>query len=203
MRMLAYWKTVLRSVLAGTFSHVRNKLLLGLVLSMIALGLQYLLRVRSWSDSEKIAISLVGSAVIVMIGSFIKHLVTVPASIHQKQEQEIEKRDVLIHDLTSQLATPAVPQQDLERRQRVRTLIAGATAEEIKFLKFINDREEIPYEHGYHDRSREAVDSSIAKWRNKLIQVRVERDSNATYWSIVPGLKDALVYVLYEQLPKP
>jgi hypothetical protein len=203
MRMLAYWKTVLRSVLAGTFSHVRNKLLLGLVLSMIALGLQYLLRVRSWSDSEKIAISLVGSAVIVMIGSFIKHLVTVPASIHQKQEQEIEKRDVLIHDLTSQLATPAVPQQDLERRQRVRTLIAGATAEEIKFLKFINDREEIPYEHGYHDRSREAVDSSIAKWRNKLIQVRVERDSNATYWSIAPGLKDALVYVLYEQPPKP
>ena len=122
----------------------------------------------------------------------------------QSYQSELQRREQKIQALNSQLAQkPTLPPDELEKRRRVQTLIANATAEEIEFLKFILDREEIPYEHGYHDRSREAVDNSIAKWRHKLIDVRIEHGRNATFWSIVPGLKDALVYVLYEQLPKP
>ena len=98
---------------------------------------------------------------------------------------------------------PVVPIKEQENRSVVCALIANAGDDEIAVLKILCDRDEIFATHLYELGDRDAISNSIGKWRHKLIHERVERDSNATYWSIVPGLKDALVYVLYEQLPKP
>jgi hypothetical protein len=82
MNALPYWKLVLRKVFAATISHARNKILLGLVLAVLALIIQYWLNVRAWSDTEKIALSLVVAAVVVLFVSFVSGLVTVPAAMY-------------------------------------------------------------------------------------------------------------------------
>jgi hypothetical protein len=64
------------------FSHARNKLLLGFVVAILATALQYALKLRGLTDSEKIAISLMGSAVVVMVGSFVWNLVRIPAMLY-------------------------------------------------------------------------------------------------------------------------
>jgi hypothetical protein len=82
MNALPYWKLVLRKVLAATVSHARNKILAGLVFAILALVIQYRLNVRGWSDTEKIALSLVAAAVVVLCVSFLSGLVTVPAAMY-------------------------------------------------------------------------------------------------------------------------
>jgi hypothetical protein len=82
MEVRAYWSLVLHKVAAATISHWRNKMLLGLVLGMLALAIQYGLHIRTISDTQKLAISLVGSAVIVLLASFIWNLLTIPAAIY-------------------------------------------------------------------------------------------------------------------------
>lgn len=82
MNALPYWKLVLRKVLAATISHARNKILLGSALAMLALIIQYWLNIRAWGDTEKIALSLVAAAVVVLFVSFVSGLVTVPAAMY-------------------------------------------------------------------------------------------------------------------------
>ena len=73
---------------------------------MIAFAIQYALSLRSLSDTEKVLISLVGAAVIVMAGSFLWHLIATPAVLHRNQigriaelerslEEARESRDAL------------------------------------------------------------------------------------------------------------
>jgi hypothetical protein len=73
---------VFRIAVAKTFSHARNRLLLGLVLSVIATALQYLFQIRGLSDTAKIAISFAGSAVIAMVSAFVWHLIVTPAVLY-------------------------------------------------------------------------------------------------------------------------
>jgi hypothetical protein len=73
---------VLLKVWAETISHSKRKLLLGLVISMLALATQYIIRLRSMSDTKKIVLSFVVAIVIVMIGSFVWNLIKIPALLY-------------------------------------------------------------------------------------------------------------------------
>jgi len=82
MTVSPYWRMVLRKVCAATASHWRNKIVWGMVLGMLALIIQYKFQLRSLGDTGKIAVSLAGSAVIVLAGSFIRNLIVIPAAIY-------------------------------------------------------------------------------------------------------------------------
>jgi hypothetical protein len=82
MDILPYWRMVLREVIRRTFSHFRTKVISGIGTSMLLATIQYVLQLRNLSDTEKIAISIGASAVIVIGWSFIKALIHVPASLY-------------------------------------------------------------------------------------------------------------------------
>jgi hypothetical protein len=82
-----YWRMVFRLARRETFSHAQNKIILGLVIAMLATLLQYLLKIRSLNDSEKIALRLFGSYGVVMGGSFLWSLIRTPAALHLNRKQ--------------------------------------------------------------------------------------------------------------------
>jgi hypothetical protein len=100
-----YWKSAVIEAGRHTLTHARRKILTGLILSILAAILQFALDVRGLSDSAKIAISLLGSAVLVMVFSFLKNLISVPPSIDERQEAKL-------HALRAQLAA------EIERPKR-------------------------------------------------------------------------------------
>jgi hypothetical protein len=81
MDALPYWKMVFREVARRISSHLRQKLVFWILTSMMLAAIQYLLQVRSLSDTMKIAISIGASAGIVLLFSFVKALVQVPPSL--------------------------------------------------------------------------------------------------------------------------
>src|ERR1039458_3251476 len=89
MDSLAYWISVLGKILIATFSHWRRKVLLGLVITMIALIVQYGLHLRSLTDTEKFGLSFIVASVVVIIGSFFKHLFLVPPALYREQQLTI------------------------------------------------------------------------------------------------------------------
>jgi hypothetical protein len=92
-----YWRSVLGAAARNTLSHARQKIVLGLSLSLIAFAFQYFLNLRTWSDTQKVIVSLLGAAFLVMLGSFLKHVLLEPAAIHREQRQRVA-------DLEGQLA---------------------------------------------------------------------------------------------------
>ena len=104
-----------------------------------------------------------------------------------------------ITDLNSKIAARSVSVKEQENRNSVRALIAGASPPERSVLKDLCDRDEISATQMNHlTVDKGALSSSIRKWKPKLIQEGYDRPANENYWSIVPGLKDALIFVLYE-----
>lgn len=106
--------------LRETRSHARKKLVLGLVLSVLAIGLQYLLQVRSFSDTEKICFSLIASAVIVLMGSFLKNLILTPPSMHREQQNEIARLEKQLADTAAALKV-TIDRGTLERSSKSET----------------------------------------------------------------------------------
>jgi hypothetical protein len=80
-----YWKMVARSARAKTLVHIVQKLLIGLVISMTAALAQYLLKLRSLSDTWKIVISVVTGPVVVGAFFFVKNLIAEPALIYAEK----------------------------------------------------------------------------------------------------------------------
>ena len=101
----AYWKTVLRSAVSEATSHYKQKIKQGLALSVLALILQYVLEVRSISDTWKIAISLIASAIIVMGWAFLKSLIFTPVLMHQLERQRADGLSAELNTKAAEMAT--------------------------------------------------------------------------------------------------
>src|ERR1700722_19967816 len=96
---------------------------------------------------------------------------------------------------------PVLSAKEQENRKSIEALIADAAPEEVLVLKAIHEREEISatnLDRHFPASCRPAISSAIGKWKPKLIDERVDKNNGERYWSIVPGLKSALEYMLYE-----
>ncbi len=137
--------------------------------------------------------------VVSLLGSYlINYIWVVPAELHREQRAEIQRRDENILSLENALAkTAKLPPHEVRKESHVKMLIENATSQEMEVLASLANCDELYYEQVYAQHPREAVDSSVAKWQYKLIAVRIEAGTQRTFWSIVPGMKDALIRVLY------
>jgi len=90
MSFWRYYGLVLSAAVRETFSHARQKIALGVILSVIAFVFQHLLQLRNWTDTAKIIITVLGASVVVIFGSFIKHLFLGPVLLHRRQQAEID-----------------------------------------------------------------------------------------------------------------
>jgi hypothetical protein len=130
----------------------------------------------------------------------INYIWTSPGTLHREQHSEIQQRNETIRGLETKLAeTPKLPPHELAKQTMVKNLIENATPQELQVLKVLANYDEIYYEQVYNQHPRAVIDSSVAKWQHKLIAVRLEAGTNRTFWSIPPGIKDALTQVLYER----
>jgi hypothetical protein len=124
-------------------------------------------------------------------GSFLINFIwSAPATIYANQVEMIE-------GLNAQVSSRSVSAQEQDNRKTVRALVANATDKERAVLRVLYEHDKMLGEQLYRVCDRDAVSSAIGKWTIKLIDEYVD-PSNRTFWSIVPGLRDALVYVLYE-----
>jgi len=82
MNTRKYWKMVLRNAGAKTLSHIVQKLLGGMVISAIAIYVQYRLNIRSLSDTCKMLSSVSIGPVVVGAFFFIKNLIVEPALLY-------------------------------------------------------------------------------------------------------------------------
>src|SRR5437762_10940011 len=80
-----YWARIFRSATTATFSNARTKLVRGVFVGMIAILLQwYLFSIRTWTETQKIAVCLVGAAIIVIIVEFCWQFVSAPVRLDQR-----------------------------------------------------------------------------------------------------------------------
>jgi hypothetical protein len=114
MDLFEYWRAILAIATSKTVRHFRAKIALGLVIAVVAALFQFLLHVRALSDTDKILISLFGSAAIVMVGAFLWNLFLAPPEFHNKGA-------LALTDVTNELAA---------ERQRSAALLA-----EVELLK--------------------------------------------------------------------
>lgn len=117
----------------------------------------------------------------------------------QKTEADLRQRDQIIQTLNAQLAQkPQISAHELANQALVRELIANATKEERSFLEYLLNHEELQAEQVYREHARPVINSSVYKWQHKLIKIRQDTRNGETFWAIVPGLRPALAYLLYE-----
>jgi hypothetical protein len=94
-----YWQMALRRVCAATFSHAKQKIAFSVTFAMIGFALQYILCLRTLGDSMQNVVILVGSVILVMVGSFLWKLIVVPASIYpeprKRTRSEQDRLDVI------------------------------------------------------------------------------------------------------------
>jgi low affinity Fe/Cu permease len=83
---------VLRNARAKTFTHVVQRLLIGLVISVIAAFVQYLLKLRNLSDTWKIVISVLTGPIFVGAYFFVKNLIREPALLHTEIVEASEQK---------------------------------------------------------------------------------------------------------------
>jgi hypothetical protein len=125
------------------------------------------------------------------VGSFLINFIWITPTVMYADQVET------IAGLNVQVASRSVSAQEQDNRKTVRKLVANATDDERAVLNALSDHNELLGQQLYEIGNRAAIDSALGKWRHKLIHEHVD-PSNKTYWSIVPGLKEALVYVLHE-----
>jgi hypothetical protein len=114
------------------------------------------------------------------------------------RESTIETLNSSIETLQSALKQPAVTKHELDARPRVRDLLEGAERGEIDVLRFLIDHGDSLSDYVYASNKGTAVGRAINRWRHNLIHENVEHGTNRTFWSITPGLHEALTYVLHE-----
>ena len=191
-----YWKFVVAQAGRRTLTHAHQKLLLGLILSVLATALQFVLQVRSLSDTAKITISILGSAVVVIVGSFLKHLIFAPPSIHEEQQQRLQQQEGAIQDLKGQLERPSLSPREQTNREFVGKAIYGASEAELRVLNCILNHGEIEaYQLERAIKDRDAIASALGRWLHELVGERVEQGTNRTTYFIIPGRKPALMGV--------
>src|SRR5438105_2820167 len=84
-----YWTSVLVVAARKTLSHARQKLVLGFILTILTYLCQHVLNLRNWNDTQTVITSVIIAVVVVMLGSFIKHLLLEPVLLHQEQQAMI------------------------------------------------------------------------------------------------------------------
>lgn len=101
-------------------------------------------------------------------------------------------------EMTQNARPTPVPPQEQAKRDRVCANISGASAGELDVLKYLLDHDEIESSQLHRSvADRDTVSRALEKWVRVFIRERVEHGTNITYFSIIPGMRDALTYVLY------
>jgi cell division protein FtsL len=207
-----YWRAVLRDVWRGASSHFIKKTALGLLLSVIAMVIQFWLGLRTLSDTEKVCLSLIYSTVIVFGGSFVYHFVLVPFSRHKEQDEHIKSLNNTISDqqkehvsvVRSFEQTIAVKDEalrrkhgiDEDRENEVKILLTNFTPHEINVLRLLLRIGEISEGKLSTAEDRRAIDKGIGC---SLVKDRIEPTPGGNYifFFINPTLENALKNVLH------
>jgi hypothetical protein len=196
-----YWGLVFSAALRQTFSHARQKILLGLMLSIIAFLFQWrVLRLHNWTDTEKIITSLLAASDVVMAGSLMKNLLMGPVLLHRKQQSGADDLTERFIRATSELAqakaAPSFTPLEREQGRLVEEKMESFNPEEAKVIEALLRHGEIHRRDvtnlGFPiDLFYRAIDKgkSIA-----LIKEREERfpAGKEQYLSINPALEAAL-----------
>lgn len=206
----AYWTIILRSACAEMFTRYREKIKLGLALGIMALIIQYALDVRGFSDSSKIAISLVASAALVMAWSFIKGLITTPASMHAQQlgaidalQAEVTTKDLEVIRLR-ELSMRKHP-LDEKREAEIALALQSLSPAEVGVIAWLLDAGETP--RGRIQQRGLNVDTLYSRPDfPPLFNCRSHRPGNGIqeldrFYSINEEMKSALRSVIYPSHP--
>jgi hypothetical protein len=76
------------------------------LIAVIGLVLQYFLGVRTLNDTEKVVVSLVGATLIVILGSFLRHILAVPAAIQKEKQEQLQYPKITLKITECRFADP-------------------------------------------------------------------------------------------------
>ena len=196
-----YWKSAAIEARRRTLTHALQKILTGVVLSMLATGAQFALSLRGLSDSAKIVISLLGSAVLVMVGSFLKNLILVPPSIHEEQEAKL-------YELKTQLvAATEKPKRDPAAEYHIQLAkdgienIGPAAVPLLRYLMIHGTltfgRYDPPLPEGINARDLHAFLQVAVKYQLATTRHQDQPGGKEESFEIAPGMSAALKQLLY------
>jgi hypothetical protein len=181
----------------GMLSHARQKIILGVVMATLATILQYALHVRSLGDTEKIALSLLGSATVVMLGSFFYNLIQIPATLYIDPKKKIAR-------------TPSEQHHYEQAKAALKEL--GESA--VMMLRYLKVHRRLTFRASGPPPLPDGMDLKIAlslleQCVGKMLVTRDQKmvDTGATYpsfetiYEIAPGMTTVLDELLYPSAP--
>ena len=197
-----YWKSAIIEATQRTLAHARQKILTGLVLSILATVAQFVLNVRGLSDSAKIGISLLGSAILVTVGSFLKNLILGPPLLHNRQEAELHE---LKAELAAEIGRPKRDPAEEYHIQLAKDGLENIGPAAIPLLRHLMIHETVtfgrydpPLPEGINVRDLHALLQVAVKYQLATIRHQDQPSGEEESFEIAPGMVAVLRQLLYE-----
>lgn len=186
--IVSYWKDIALQAFRRTAFFAWQRMVLGLIVTMVGFGLQWLTGLHPWNDIWKILLTVIGAYLIVMIAAYFTNIFRVPAILHinevgitaklmddnESLRGTISKERENGERLTTDLQNVRLALQECEKRlaqhpdvlqeQRqlaiIRAKLKDFTAEEKCVLQYICDHGEI---------LRTAVERELSGYKENVI----------------------------------